>query len=179
MTWKASTGGRSRIDSIRFGLSKPRLILFGSNDSVASRTSTSSFAQSDRSWEEEKALADPYVQVRLNEQEAVLENVEKAIETTKNLVLTRIDDGSKMTFLIAYTQLKNSEAERDHLFGVIGQLEYLRREIEDSDEYFDWKRQCDEILKAEPLKFSVKDDDNLTFDELKEQVGSYCRSPAA
>jgi hypothetical protein len=139
---------------------------------------TSTLSVSDRSWEEEKTLADPYVQIRITSQEAALENASKAIETSVNMVLCRIDSGSKMTFMIAFTQLKNCEAERDHLFGVIGALEYLRQEIEDSYEPFDWKRQCDEIMQREPLKFSVKDDGDLSFDELKEQVRSYCQAMA-
>lgn len=163
-----------RIDALRFALTKPKLSLFSVGDS-ASLSVTSTLSLVDRSWAEEKSLADPYLHMRLSEQEAALVKATKSIESVKMLVLSRLESGNKMTFLIAYTQLKNAEAERDHIMGIIGQLEYLRREVESADEPFDWKAECGVILHREPIRFSVKDEGDIALEELKGQVRKYCQ----
>ena len=174
MAWKTASS-RSRLDSLRAGIGKPKLSLFGSKDSDTLFASSSSQFP-DLPWSEEKTPADAYVKVRITEQEMALAVVLQSIAATKRLVLSRIDGGNKMAFLVAYTQLRNAEANRDHLFGIIGQLEYLRKEIEDASEYFTWKSQCHEILRRKPLRFSVKDDEHHSFVSLKEEVRLYCLS---
>ncbi|GKZ00354.1 hypothetical protein MPSEU_000988400 [Mayamaea pseudoterrestris] len=168
---KSSRSGPSRIRNFV----KPKFLLFGSSNDSASVSSALSVY--DRSWDDDKVLADPYVLVRIHEQEHKLEHVSQNIESIKNVLLCRCSNGggNEMTFRISLAQFKNANADRDHLLGVIGSLEYLRREIEDSEERFDWKKQCDDLVTGEPLRFSVKDDGNLSLDELKEQVQSYCR----
>ena len=99
----------------------------------------------------------------------------KALDATKTLALGRLESGVKMSLLIALTQLKNTEATRDHLFGVIGSLEHVCCDIEDAMSSFDWKHRCDEILDRGQLRFSVKDESSRSFEELKEQVRIYCQ----
>jgi hypothetical protein len=132
-------------------------------------------ASFDQTWLNEKPLALQYVQAKITELEKALDVTLEAQESVKSLALGRLESGVKMSLLIALTQLKNTEASRDHLFGVIGSLEHLQCDIEDSLTSFDWKRRCNEILDRDQLRFSVKDDVSRSFDELKEQVHVYCQ----
>jgi hypothetical protein len=163
------TAPRYGMAALRGAMTKPKMSLFGGMSSSSSATPAKPL------WDAaDKQVAIEYVESKIAEHEQVLETTLESLETTKPLVLSRLECGIKMSLLIALTQLKNIEATRDHLYGVVGSLEHLHCEIGEAEHPIDYLQRCNEILRREPLKFSVKDESERSFDELKAQVNTYC-----
>jgi hypothetical protein len=120
--------------------------------------------------DEDKLTARTFVQSSIKEQELALKQACDFLETKKNLLLGQMDNGVEMNVRTSLTQVKNAEAMRDHLMGVISSFEHLLNEIDNSETNFAWKEQCHEILSREPIQFSAKEDCNQPIHELKEMV---------
>jgi hypothetical protein len=154
------------LPSWRSPLTKPKLLLFRSAGALDAAAAESLGL----TWTDEKPVARHLVEASITEQELALDQAIVYLETKKNLLLGHLDDGVQIRFLVALTKVKNAEAMRDHLIGVISSLEYLLDAIKMTETHFNWKQQCDEILLREPLRFSVKEDCDQPVEALKKMV---------
>ena len=173
MVANVKTSSHAKTESLRFSIAKPKLSLFGDS---SYGTPTRAAVPAEPSWPvDDKEQARAYVESRLSEQEQALEQTMKAIMSLRTLLMARLEGGNKMAFLVAFTQVRNAEARRDLLIGMVGSLEYLQSVVEEAKERFEWKQQCDLILERKPLYVSIKDTNHLSFHELKDQVRCYCQ----